>query len=116
MVRDNMERMRLMLEAFHVEGGSGGDFPMTVDILYQDASSKGFWNLTRNPITHALTYPNIVGNYSDYELAYDKAWFAGMILYELLEKPAGTYRIYACDKEGILLEVRGQPFYISNRE
>lgn len=116
MVRDNMERMRLMLDAFHVEGGAGGAYPLSVDILYQHANSKGFWNLTRNPITKALSYPNIVGNYSDYELSYDKSRFSGMILYELLEKPVGTYRIYACDKKGKLLEVRGRPFYISNRE
>lgn len=115
MVRDNLERTRLMLEAYPVEGGHV--YPMTVDMLYNQASSKGFWSLSRNPLSGAYSsYRDILANYSDYEISTDKLAFRGKVLYLPNGHPPSTYRLYACDKEGKLIQTQAGAFYLTNEK
>lgn len=112
-LRDNMERTRLMLEAYQVEGGHM--YPMSVDLLYSQASSKGFWNLARNPLTGALSYRGLLANYSEYQQAFERSVYAGMVLYEPIGHPPLSYRLYACDRQGKLLETQAGVFMLSNQ-
>ncbi|PKL75870.1 MAG: hypothetical protein CVV27_13165 [Candidatus Melainabacteria bacterium HGW-Melainabacteria-1] len=112
-VRDNMERLRLMLEAFPVEGGH--EYPLNVEFLYAQANHKGFWNLSRNPLTGARSFQGIVSDYATYQQAYEPSNFAGQVLYEPLGHPPSAYRIYACDKDGKLFQTKAGVFFLSNQ-
>lgn len=115
-VRDNMERTRLMLEAYPVEGGHV--YPLNVDMLYNQAISKGFWNLSRNPLTGSYkSYHDMLANYQDYEFSGDKLAFRGKVLYLPAGHQPSTYRLYVCDNEGKIIHNKaGEPFYLTNEK
>lgn len=108
-LRDNMERLRLMLETYPTENK---DYPPNIDALYQQASNAEYWLLTRNPLTGATdSYHHIVADYRDYEFSWQHAKYKGMVLY----RPEGRgYHIYACDEKGKLVENLSGVFTISN--
>lgn len=108
-LRDNMERLRLMLETYPVENKG---YPQDIETLYAQASTNNYWNLYRNPITgDTEPYTAIVANYSDYEYAWEYERFKGKILYQA---DSASYRIYACDENGKLIEGLNGVLSISN--
>ena len=114
-LRDNMERMRLMLEAYKVEGGNV--YPQSVAYLHAQATSRGYWNLYHNPLSgEKASYNRLVADYRDYQINYDHSAFAGMVLYEALGNPASEYRLYACDDKGELVNGAGGVFTLGTSE
>ena len=105
---DNMERTRVMLEAYPVEGGG---YPETVEQLHDRARREGYWSLTRNPYTREQGQMGTLRNFSDYNFAANKGDFAGITLYEPMGKY--DYRIYACNEKGDLMGQDGDIFYLS---
>jgi len=111
-LRDNMERLRLMLEAYPVEGSG---YPGSIDELYAHASERDFWILYTNPLTRSFGQrEGIVADYNAYLYSADRSSYKGMVLYE----PIGVYayRIYACDQDGELVENKDGVFTLSNLE
>ncbi len=105
---DAMERTRLMVEAYPVEGKT---YPANLEQLYQKAKAQGYWTLHRNPFTKARQREGIIRDYSDYAYATDKTDFAGMILYQAMG--AYDYRIYGCDEKGELLKQDNAIIFLS---
>ncbi|MGV3526862.1 MAG: hypothetical protein ACO1RX_21775 [Candidatus Sericytochromatia bacterium] len=108
-LRDNMERTRLMLEAYKVEGGNV--YPQSIAYLHAQATSRGYWNLYHNPLSgEKASYQRLIADYRDYQINYDHSTFAGMVLYEAIGNPASEYRLYACDDKGELVNGAGGTF------
>lgn len=105
---DAMERTRLMVEAYPVEGRN---YPDNLDQLYERAKAEGYWALHRNPFTKSRQREGIIRDYSDYGFATDKVDFAGMILYQ--QMGAYDYRIYGCDEKGELLKQGDEILFLS---
>lgn len=105
---DGMERTRIMLEAYPIEGGS---YPENLDALYERAQQEGYWALTKNPFTKSRNQEGIIRDFSDYITSPDQANFSGMILYEPMGKY--NYRIYGCDEKGSLIKKDHQIFSLS---
>lgn len=111
-LRDNMERLRLMVELYPVEGGH---YPRNIQALYSHAAERDFWILSRNPLTQVFNvHEQIVADYSDWKLSTERERFKGMVLYE----PISTYgyRIYACNAQGELVQDNQGVFSLSNLE
>lgn len=109
-LRDNMERVRLMVETFPT--GEQKIYPQNLEQLYQDATTDNYWNLYKNPLTGARHPASVIADYSDYLYSGNKQKFAGMVLYESVSR--SVYRIYGCDKEGKIIQKNGRHFYLSN--
>lgn len=105
---DAMERTRLMVEAYPVEGGA---YPANLEQLYQKAKTQGYWALHRNPFTKARQREGIIRDYADYSYATDKTDFAGIILYQAMG--SYDYRIYGCDEKGELLKQDNEIIFLS---
>lgn len=105
---DAMERTRIMVEAYPVEGGG---YPLNIDALYERAKQQGYWALSKNPLTKARSRESIIRDFSDYTTSTEQADFAGMILYEPMGKY--NYRIYGCDEKGQLIRRENQAFSLS---
>lgn len=105
---DAMERTRVMLEAYPVEGGA---YPPNLDTFYERAKQEGYWALSKNPFTNARSRQGIIRDFSDYSSSVEPTAFAGMILYQPMGKY--NYRIYACDKKGRLLQKNNKPLSLS---
>lgn len=105
---DNMERTRVMLEAYPVEGGG---YPLGVKALHERALQEGYWSLTRNPYTREKGQMGTLRDFTEYNFASNKADFAGIALYQPMGKY--DYRIYGCNEKGELLEQDGDVFYLS---
>lgn len=109
-LRDNMERLRLMVETYLTEGGT---YPRSIAALHSFASANDLWILSRNPLTHVFNdNSQIVADYSSWKLSTDRSHFKGMVLYE----PVSTYgyRIYACNEAGELVQGKAGVFSLSN--
>ena len=108
-LRNNMERLRLMLEAYPVEGMG---YPPDVATLYNHARAGKYWKLYKNPISGATEpYTAIISNYSYYEYAWEHRPFKGTVLYQ---REGPGYRIYVCDEEGELVTNLNGIFSVSN--
>jgi hypothetical protein len=105
---DGMERTRVMLEAYPVEGGG---YPSHLDELYERAKLEGYWALTKNPFTKSRSREGIIRDFSDYNTSTEQSDFAGIILYEPMGKY--NYRIYACDEKGRLIQKNKTTFSLS---
>ncbi len=105
---DAMERTRVMLEAYPVEGGA---YPLGVDALYERAKIEGYWALTKNPFTKSRSREGIIRDFWDYSTSNEQTEFAGMILYEPMGKY--NYRIYGCDEKGHLIQKNNKPIFLS---
>jgi len=112
---DNMHRMQKMLETYPV---TGGNYPDTVSMLYQDAAKDNYWWGFRNPFDEHLIkdYREWMADYQDYQFQQAKESFRGKVLYEPIGVPAYGYRIYACDDLGQLITHQdGSPYILTNR-
>lgn len=110
-LRDNMERLRLMLELYPVEEDG---YPPDIATLYESAKTGKYWNLYKNPLSGAVEpYTAIVADYSDYEYAWERKKFKGTVLYQ---REGPGYRIYVCDEEGQLATNINGTFSISNMD
>jgi len=109
-LRDNMERLRLMLETFPT--GDKKVYPINLQQLQEDAQTDNYWNLHKNPLTGSHSVQGIIADYSAYTYSNQKENFAEMVLYESVSK--SVYRIYGCDKTGKIIQKSGKDFYLSN--
>lgn len=109
-LRDNMERLRLMVETYPTEGGT---YPRSITDLHSFATDRELWILSRNPLTNVFDDSSqIVADYSSWQMSSDRSRFKGMVLYE----PVSTYgyRIYACNEAGELVQGKAGVFSLSN--
>lgn len=109
-LRDNMERLRLMVETYPTEGGG---YPRSITDLYSFATANDLWILSSNPLTRVFDdNSQIVADYSSWRMSSDRSRFKGMVLYE----PVSTYgyRIYACNEAGELVQGKAGVFSLSN--
>ncbi|MBF2053527.1 MAG: hypothetical protein IGS03_08690 [Candidatus Sericytochromatia bacterium] len=109
-LRDNMERLRLMVETYPTAGGT---YPRSIAALHSFAIANDLWILSRNPLTYVFDDSSqIVADYSSWQLSADRSRFKGMVLYE----PVSTYgyRIYACNEAGELVQGKTGVFSLSN--
>ncbi len=109
-LRDNMERVRLMVETFPADGHKV--YPQNLEQLYQDAKTDNYWNLHKNPLTGSHSKAGIIADYGNYLYSGKKENFAGMVLYERISQ--SHYRIYGCDNDGKIIQKDGKSFYLSN--
>lgn len=110
-LRDNMERVRIMVEAYQVEGGN--EYPPDALSLHKAAQEQGYWSLKRNPFRGYTRDANILlGDYDRFQRSWAPSSYRGMVLYQRLSP--SQYRIFGCNEEGNLLSGPEGVFYLGN--
>lgn len=119
-VKANMHTLQTIVETYAVDWG--GVYAADVTMLKTEAekSSYDYWKDVSNPFTGktGLGKNGSMMDYKTYQNYKPHKDFAGLTLYapEKTRKgePLVKYYIYGCDKDGNLMQDKGQIFYLSN--
>ena len=126
-VKANMHTIQTVLETYAVDWG--GVYPENVETLKNEASSKNYWKVFKNPFNPFNPSPDapVVINDSEYNLAKNTLqykgqtienaeFFKGAVTYEpgIDGQLILSYSVYGLDSDGDYIKDQGAIFYLTN--
>ena len=116
-VKANMHTLQTTAETYAVDWA--GKYPPDLKTLQAEASRPGlaYWHDVTNPFTQQAGLGAAVADYQRYQSATEHRIFAGMVLYQPIKAPDGSfssYKIYGCDDKGELVMQQDRVFVLSN--